>query len=178
MDSFNEIDESNVPDHAKDSKEVVLYTDAVGAITGNMTQLIDILSIVLIVFASISLVVSCVMTGIITYVSVIERTKEIGILRALGARKKDVGRLFESECVFIGLGSGAIGCLVAYIATFPINAIVNNIYPQYNIGRIADLHYSSIIILIVISILLTFLSSLLPARAAARKDPVIALRSE
>ncbi len=178
LDSFNEIDESNVPDHAKDSKEVVLYTDAVGAITGNMTQLIDILSIVLIVFASISLVVSCVMTGIITYVSVIERTKEIGILRALGARKKDVGRLFESECVFIGLGSGAIGCLVAYIATFPINAIVNNIYPQYNIGRIADLHYSSIIILIVISILLTFLSSLLPARAAARKDPVIALRSE
>lgn len=178
LDEFNVIDPTNVPNHAANKSEVVLYTDIVGTFTGGMTELIDILSIVLIVFASISLVVSCVMTGIITYVSVIERTKEIGILRALGARKKDVGRLFEAECVFIGLGSGLIGCFIAFIATFPINAIINHLYPSYNIGNIADLHYSSIIILVVVSCALTFLSSLMPARAAARKDPVIALRSE
>lgn len=178
LDEFNVIDPTDVPNHAANESQVVRYTDIVGTFTGSMTQLIDILSIVLIVFASISLVVSCVMTGIITYVSVIERTKEIGILRALGARKKDVGRLFEAECVFIGLGSGLIGCFVAFIATFPINAIINHLYPEYNIGNIADLHYSSIIILVLVSCLLTFLSSLMPARAAARKDPVIALRSE
>ena len=178
LDEFNVVDPTDVPNHAKNESEIVRYTDIVGTFTGGMTQLIDILSIVLIVFASISLVVSCVMTGIITYVSVIERTKEIGILRALGARKKDVGRLFEAECVFIGLGSGLIGCFVAFVATFPINAIINHLYPEYNIGNIADLHYSSIIILVLVSCLLTFLSSLMPARAAARKDPVIALRSE
>ena len=173
-----EIDPSNVSDHAANKDEVVTYTDLIGAFTSGMTELIDILSVVLIVFASISLVVSCVMTGIITYVSVIERTKEIGILRALGARKRDVGNLFEAECVFIGLGSGVIGCLVAYIITIPINIIINALYPSYGIGNIADLSYVSIIILILISVALTFLSSLLPARAAARKDPVIALRSE
>lgn len=178
LDSFNEIDPSNVSDHAANKDEVVTYTDLIGAFTSGMTELIDILSVVLIVFASISLVVSCVMTGIITYVSVIERTKEIGILRALGARKRDVGNLFEAECVFIGLGSGVIGCLVAYIITIPINIIINALYPSYGIGNIADLSYVSIIILILISVALTFLSSLLPARAAARKDPVIALRSE
>ena len=178
LDEFNIIDANNVPNHAASNSEVVLYTDIVGSFTEGMTQLINILSIVLIVFASISLVVSCVMTGIITYVSVIERTKEIGILRALGARKRDVGNLFEAECVVIGIGSGVIGCLMAYMFTFPINAIINMLYPEYNIGNIADLHYSSIIILIAISVLLTFLSSLMPARSAAKKDPVIALRSE
>ena len=178
LDDFNKIDPTDVPNHAVNESQVVRYTDIVGTFTGGMTELIDILSIVLIVFASISLVVSCVMTGIITYVSVIERTKEIGILRALGARKKDVGRLFEAECVFIGLGSGLIGCFIAFIATFPINAIINHLYPAYNIGNIADLHYFSIIILVLVSCVLTFLSSLMPARAAARKDPVIALRSE
>ena len=179
LDEFNVIDVSGEDPHrASSAGEQVHYTDMVGTLTGSLNQLIDILSIVLIVFASISLVVSCVMTGIITYVSVIERTKEIGILRALGARKKDVGRLFEAECVVIGFISGGFGCLIAYIVCFPINAILNAIYPDYGIGNIAALSWSSVIILIAISILLTFISSLLPARAAAKKDPVTALRSE
>ena len=179
LDAFNEIDTTGEdPYHASNVGEQVHYTDMVGTLTGSLNQLIDILSVVLIVFASISLVVSCVMTGIITYVSVIERTKEIGILRALGARKKDVGRLFEAECVVIGFVSGGFGCLIAYVICFPINAILNAIYPDYGIGNIASLSWSSVIILIAISILLTFISSLLPARAAAKKDPVTALRSE
>ena len=179
LDEFNVIDATGEdPYHAANVGEQVHYTDMVGTLTGSLNQLIDILSVVLIVFASISLVVSCVMTGIITYVSVIERTKEIGILRALGARKKDVGRLFEAECVVIGFISGGFGCLIAYLICFPINAILNAIYPDYGIGNIAALSWSSVIILIAISILLTFISSLLPARAAAKKDPVTALRSE
>ena len=179
LDAFNEIDTTGEdPYHASNVGEQVRYTDMVGTLTGSLNQLIDILSVVLIVFASISLVVSCVMTGIITYVSVIERTKEIGILRALGARKKDVGRLFEAECVVIGFISGGFGCLIAYVICFPINAILNAIYPDYGIGNIASLSWSSVIVLIAISILLTFISSLLPARAAAKKDPVTALRSE
>lgn len=179
LDEFNVIDATGEdPYRAANVGEQVHYTDMVGTLTGSLNQLIDILSVVLIVFASISLVVSCVMTGIITYVSVIERTKEIGILRALGARKKDVGRLFEAECVVIGFISGGFGCLIAYLICFPINAILNAIYPDYGIGNIAALSWSSVIILIAISILLTFISSLLPARAAAKKDPVTALRSE
>ena len=179
LDEFNVIDATGEgPYHAANVGEQVHYTDMVGTLTGSLNQLIDILSVVLIVFASISLVVSCVMTGIITYVSVIERTKEIGILRALGARKKDVGRLFEAECVVIGFISGGFGCLIAYLICFPINAILNAIYPDYGIGNIAALSWSSVVILIAISILLTFISSLLPARAAAKKDPVTALRSE
>lgn len=179
LDEFNVIDTTGEdPYRAANVGEQVHYTDMVGTLTGSLNQLIDILSVVLIVFASISLVVSCVMTGIITYVSVIERTKEIGILRALGARKKDVGRLFEAECVVIGFISGGFGCLIAYLICFPINAILNAIYPDYGIGNIAALSWSSVIILIAISILLTFISSLLPARAAAKKDPVTALRSE
>ena len=179
LDEFNEIDSSGEdPYKASNVSEQVHYTDMVGTLTSSLSQLIDILSIVLIVFASISLVVSCVMTGIITYVSVIERTKEIGILRALGARKKDVGRLFEAECVVIGLFSGGFGCLAAYVICFPINAILNAIYPDYGVGNIASLSWTSVIILIAISVALTFVSSLLPSRAAAKKDPVTALRSE
>ena len=178
LDDYNKIDTTGSLDHASSQKEVVNYTDIVGTLTSSLSQMIDIISVVLIVFASISLVVSCVMTGIITYVSVIERTKEIGVLRAVGARKKDVGRLFEAECVFIGLGSGVFGCLVAWVATFPINGILNALYGSYNIGNIADLAVPSMLFLIVISVVLTFVSSLFPARAAAKKDPVIALRTE
>ena len=179
LDKYNEIDETQTSvDHAWKASEQVHYTDLVGTLTGSLSQLIDIISIVLIVFASISLVVSSVMTGIITFVSVVERTKEIGVLRALGARKKDVGRLFEAECVVIGFFSGGIGCFVAYIATFPINMIINKVYPEYNIGNIASLSFTSVLVLIIISVGLAFLSSLFPARAAANKDPVVALRTE
>ena len=179
LDEYNEIDETETSlDHAWNKKEQIFYTDLVGELTSSLSQMIDIISVVLIVFAGISLVVSCVMTGVITFASVVERTKEIGVLRALGARKKDVGLLFQAECVITGFVSGLIGCLVAYLITFPINFIINSLYAEYNIGNIASLAWHSVIILIVISILLTFISSLFPSRTAARKDPVIALRTE
>ena len=158
--------------------ECIYYTDIVGDLTEGLGQMINVISIVLIIFASISLLVSCVMTGIITYVSVVERTKEIGILRAIGARKKDVGRLFEAESCIIGGLAGVFGCLLAYIITLPINQILNALYGEYNIGNIASLNILHAILLTLISILLTFFSGLLPARIAAKKDPVIALRSE
>lgn len=180
LDEFNKVNvlDQNDPLHASNSKECVYYMDFAGELTKGLGQMINVISIVLIIFASISLCVSCVMTGIITYVSVVERTKEIGILRAIGARKKDVGRLFEAESCIIGGLAGVIGCFFAFIVTFPINAILNNIYPEYNLNNIASLNLLHAILLIAISILLTFFSGLLPARLAAKKDPVIALRSE
>jgi putative ABC transport system permease protein len=177
LDSFNEIKQGDV-NHASSKLEQVQYTDYVTEFTSSISQMITIISAVLIVFASISLVVSCVMTGIITYNSVIERTKEIGILRAIGARKKDVGRLFQAECVLIGAFSGLIGCLVSYFLTIPINQILNAIYPTYGLGSIATLNIYHVLVLVAISVLLSFLSGLLPARLAAKKDPVEALRSE
>lgn len=180
LDEYNKINvlDKDDPYHATSQNECVYYTDYIGDFTAGLSQMINIISIVLIIFASISLLVSCVMTGIITYVSVIERTKEIGILRALGARKKDVGRLFEAESCIVGGLAGIIGCVVAFVATFPINAILNSVFPDYNLGSIASLNILHAVILVIISILLTFFSGLIPARMAAKKDPVIALRSE
>lgn len=180
LDEYNNVNVLNPddPNHASNANECIYYTDIVGDLTDGLGQMIDVISIVLIIFASISLLVSCVMTGIITYVSVVERTKEIGILRALGARKKDVGRLFEAESCIIGALAGIFGCLLAYLITVPINQILNALYGEYNIGNIASLNILHALILTVISILLTFFSGLLPARIAAKKDPVIALRSE
>lgn len=158
--------------------EQIIYSDLIGTLTDSLGQLVNVISIVLIVFASISLVVSCVMTGIIMYNSVIERIKEIGILRAVGARKKDVGRLFKSESIIIGLFSGVIGVVITLLISIPINIIINNLYPDYNIGSIASLAWYAALILIIISAVLAYISGIIPARSAARKDPVIALRSE
>lgn len=176
LDEYNKIGEGS--NHANNEKEQIYYSDIASEITGGLGQMITIISVVLIIFASISLLVSCVMTGIITYTSVLERTKEIGILRALGARKKDVGRLFEAESSIIGAMSGIIGCGLAYLICIPANIILNNVYSDYNLGEIAQLNIMHVIILIVISILLTLISGLIPSRVAAHKDPVIALRSE
>lgn len=162
----------------KENKDQILYADYVETITNNIETMINAVSIILVAFASISLVVSCVMTGIITYISVIERTKEIGILRALGARKKDVGRLFEAESVIVGFTAGIIGDLVAYLLTFPINLIINNIYPGQGLDTIANFSILHALLLVCISIALTFVSGLIPSRSASRKDPVVALRTE
>lgn len=158
--------------------EQVVYTDIVGSITDSIGVMIQVISAVLIVFASISLAVSCVMTGIIIYVSVLERTKEIGILRAIGARKKDIGRLFEAESVIIGFVAGAIGIFTSYILCIPVNIILDNMFPKDNLGQIANLHPLAALILIGISVLLTFIAGFFPSRFAAKKDPVEALRSE
>lgn len=162
----------------KETADTIQYSDIIGSLTDGLGQMIDIISIVLIVFASISLVVSCVMTGIITYNSVLERIKEIGVLRAVGARKKDVGRLFKSESTIIGVFSGLLGVIATYLMSIPINLILNSVFPDYNIGSIANLDILAAIVLVIISGALAFISGIIPARNAARKDPVIALRSE
>lgn len=179
LDEYNKISEDpNDIYHASNKNEQINYVDISSSLTGGIGQMITVISIVLVIFASISLLVSCVMTGIITYTSVLERTKEIGILRAVGARKKDVGRLFQAESAIVGGFSGFIGCLAAYLITIPINIILNNVYSDYNLGQIADLNIYAAVILVIISILLTLVSGLIPSRIASKKDPVIALRTE
>ncbi len=162
----------------KTDSEQILYSDIMNDFTGSLGTMIKVISAVLIVFASISLVVSSVMTAIITYISVIERTKEIGVLRACGARKKDVGRLFEAECVIVGFVAGLIGIVFTIVACFPINAILDHQFPGNHLEHIAQLNPWHALLLIGISILLAFLSGLIPSRVAARKDPVVCLRSE
>jgi len=160
-----------------ESKQIV-YSDIMSTFTESLSIMIQVLSTVLIVFASISLVVSSIMTSIITYVSVVERTKEIGILRACGARKKDVRRVFEAECAIVGLVAGAIGVLVGYVCTPIINVIVSSMYPGNNLEHIAQLSVVHAIALIAISIALALISGLIPSHIGAKKDPVICLRTE
>ena len=154
----------------------IVYVDSSGFLTQTLGSIVRIISYVLIAFAAISLVVSSIMIGIITYVSVIERTMEIGVLRSLGARKKDVANVFNSETFIIGLLSGIIGGVISFLLTIPINLIVSSLAPE--IGSIATLKFTHVFILTVISIILSIISGIIPARIAARKDPVKALRSE
>jgi putative ABC transport system permease protein len=159
---------------AKDARSEIKYADNVGLIINMINTMIDIVSYALIAFTALSLLVSTVMIGIITYVSVVERVKEIGVIRSLGGRKRDVSNLFIAETVMIGLGSGIIGILITYL-----DSIVLNVIMQGLIGfNIAALPILSAIIMIVISVLLTLISGVIPARAAAKKDPVVALRTE
>ncbi len=179
LDEYNNLSSSlDESKHAIKESEKVYYIDIVSDLTSSLSILINTISAILIIFASISLIVSSVMTAIITYVSVVERTKEIGILRALGSRKKDVGRLFKAECFIIGLLSGVFGIIVTYIVSLPINLVLNNMFPTYGLGNIASLNYIHAIILIMVAIILSYFSGLVPARIAAKKDPVTALRTE
>jgi len=146
--------------------------------TSSLGTLIQVLSIVLVVFASVSLVVSSIMTAIITYLSVVERTKEIGVLRACGARKRDVGRLFEFECLFVGLFAGVLGVLLSMLACVPLNSFLNQRFPSNHLGSIAKLNPMTALVLILVSMLLSFVSGYIPSRLAAKKDPVVCLRSE
>lgn len=168
---------SHLDDYNTDKKDAdkITYSDMSEMITGVMETVVNTISYVLIGFSSISLVVSSLMIGIITYVSVIERTKEIGVLRSLGARKKDISRVFNAETFLIGFVSGTLGIVVTYLLTFPINAIIYNLTKTENIAVVNPLHA---VILIIISIILTSISGVIPSRMAAKKDPVIALRSE
>ncbi len=159
----------------KAESEQIVYTDMAETISSMTSTLINTITIILSAFAGISLVVSSIMIGIITYVSVIERTKEIGILRAIGARKKDISRLFNAETIIIGFTSGIIGIILALLLSLPINAIVSSLVGVSNIAKLSITHA---IILIVLSMALTFIAGLFPSRIAAKKDPVLALRTE
>ncbi len=153
----------------------VVYTDTVGLLMGMVQTMLDVITYVLVAFTAISLIVSSVMIGIITYVSVVERVKEIGVLRSLGARKRDIKNLFNAETFIIGLTAGLIGIAVTYLLSIPINAII---YSLSGISGIASLPVLTAFIMVVISVALTLISGLIPASAAAKKDPVIALRTE
>ncbi len=156
-------------------RDRIVYSDMLSLVINMINSFIDIITVALVGFTSLSLVVSCVMIAIITYVSVVERTKEIGVIRSLGGRKKDVSRLFTAETVIIGLASGLIGIGVTYLLSLIINLVVSNLTM---VSAIAILPWWQAAIMVGVSVLLTLISGVFPARAAAKKDPVVALRTE
>lgn len=160
-----------------DGKEenVINYTDYVGIMMSSVSTIVNAISYVLIAFVAISLIVSSIMIGIITYISVLERTKEIGVLRSIGASKKDVSRIFNAETLIEGFVSGALGIIVTLLLCIPANAIIKNLT---SISNVAQLPAAGAVILVVISMLLTLIAGFIPAKLAAKKDPVVALRSE
>lgn len=151
------------------------YTDIVGLMMTSVSTIIDAISVILIAFVAISLVVSSIMIGIITYISVLERTKEIGILRAMGASKRDISRVFNAETLIVGFAAGTIGIGVTLLLLIPANAIVYNLT---GISGMCVLPWQGAVILVIISMLLTLIAGLIPSHYAAKKDPVLALRSE
>ena len=159
----------------KSEEDKIIYSDLAGTMTELTGGLMDAITYVLVAFAGISLVTSMIMISIITYTSVIERTKEIGVLKALGARKKDITRVFDAETCILGISSGILGVLIAWLATFPINSILYNMTDLKNVAQLNPVHA---IILIVVSTILTMLGGHVPARMAAKKDAAIALRAE
>ena len=166
LDKYNE---------GKAEEDVIQYTDMAEMISTLSGNIMDAITIVLIAFSSISLVVSSIMIGIITYISVLERTKEIGILRAIGARKKDITRVFNAETFIIGIFSGVLGIVIAYLLTIPTNMIIENLSGLANVAKLNPVHA---LILIIISVTLTIIGGAIPANIASRKDPVEALRTE
>ena len=169
---INYLDEYN---ENKDEEDIIQYTDMAEMISSLSGNIMDAITIVLIAFSSISLVVSSIMIGIITYISVLERTKEIGILRALGARKKDITRVFNAETFIIGIFSGILGVVIAYFLTIPTNIIIESLSGLDNVAKLNIVHA---IILIIISLTLTIIGGAIPANMASKKDPVVALRTE
>ena len=169
----DKIDDFNA---GRDENDKITYTDYVGLMMSSVTTIIDVISYVLIAFVSISLIVSSIMIGIITYISVLERTKEIGILRSIGASKKDVSRVFNAETLIVGFSAGIIGIGITLILTVPINFLIRTISGVSGVG--AALPWQGGLALVLISCLLTFIAGLVPSRIAAKKDPVVALRTE
>ncbi len=166
LDAYNE---------GKDIEDQVIYTDLAGRMTELTGGIMDAITLVLIAFAAISLVVSLIMIGIITYTSVLERTKEIGVLKALGARKKDITRVFDAETFILGIFSGVLGVVIAWLLTYPINSLLYNLT---ELSGVANLQIQHAVLLVAISTVLTVLGGHIPARMASKKDPVEALRSE
>ena len=166
IDAYNE---------GKDEVDQIIYTDLAESISSTIQGLINTITIILTAFAAISLVVSSVMIGIITYVSVVERTKEIGIMRSLGARKKDISRIFNAETLLIGFTAGIFGIVIAYLLIIPINVIVENFIDEPGFASLLVTHA---LFLIALSTILTLIAGLFPSRIAAKRDPVVALRTE
>ncbi len=160
---------------AGEDGKVISYTDYVGLLMSSVSTIINAISYILIAFVGISLVVSSIMIGIITYISVLERTKEIGILRSIGASKRDISRVFNAETLIIGFSAGMIGILVTVLLDIPINLIIAYLA---DIKGVAKLPVAGAVILVIISMLLTVIAGLFPSRIASKKDPVIALRSD
>ncbi|MFA5422198.1 MAG: ABC transporter ATP-binding protein/permease, partial [Bacilli bacterium] len=159
----------------RDEAEKIKYTDYVDILMSSVTIIINAITTILIAFVSISLVVSSIMIGVITYISVLERTKEIGILRSIGARKRDISRVFNAETLIIGGFAGALGVGIAAILNWPVNLIINS---YVEVGTISVLPWYAVFLLIAISMFLTFIAGLIPSRIASNKDPVIALRTD
>ena len=170
IEDYNDLQEEN-----GNSNNVISYSDMVGMMISSVSSVVNMISYVLIGFVSISLVVSSIMIGIITYISVLERTKEIGILRSIGASKKDVSRVFNAETFIIGLTSGCMGIIITILLNIPISTIVAS---KTGVEHIAKLPWQGAIILILISLVLTLIAGLIPSKYASKKDPVEALRTE
>lgn len=170
--------EDVIADYNKDKDELsqIQYTDYVGLMMSSVTKIINTITYVLIAFVAISLIVSSIMIGVITLISVQERTKEIGILRAIGASKRDVSSMFNAETIIIGFTSGLLGVIVTYLLCIPINIIVHNLTGINNLSAVFPV--PAAVILIAISVFLTLIAGFIPSKSAAKKDPVVALRSE
>lgn len=170
LDNYN----AQMEDDGEEDK-VITYTDIVGALMSSVTTIVDMISYVLIAFVSISLVVSSIMIGVITYISVLERRKEIGILRAIGASKKDISRVFNAETIIEGLIAGLLGVGVTALLCIPASALIEALF---DVPNIAQLPLGAAVVLVLISVFLTFIAGLIPSKSASKKDPVEALRSE
>lgn len=166
LDKYNE---------GKSDDDKIIYTDYASTVTDLSSGIMNGITLVLIGFSSVSLIVSSIMISIITYISVLERTKEIGILRSLGARKKDISRVFNAETCIIGFVSGIMGVSIAYLLTFPINIVIKNATKLSNVALLSITHVA---VMITISVVITMIGGLIPAKMASKKDPVIALRTE
>lgn len=173
-DAITEYNKKQIADGKEENE--VNYTDTVGLLMKSVTQIVDTISYVLIAFVAISLVVSSIMIGIITYISVLERTKEIGILRAIGASKTDISRVFNAETFIVGLIAGILGIVVTLLLNIPINSIIHSLTNMDTVNAV--LPVNAAIILVVISMVLTIIAGLIPSRMASKKDPVEALRIE
>lgn len=170
IEDYNEEQKNNGND-----SNVIDYSDLVGMLMNSVTEIIDMISYVLIAFVSISLVVSSIMIGIITYISVLERTKEIGILRAIGASKKDISNVFNAETLIVGLVAGMLGIGITVLLNIPINMIIEKVA---NVSNLSNLPVMGGVILVMISVILTMIAGLIPSKIASKKDPVESLRSE
>lgn len=171
LDSYNQ----RMEDEGRE-EQVITYTDVVGTLMSSVTDIIDIISYVLIAFVAISLIVSSIMIGVITYISVLERKKEIGILRAIGASKGNVSEVFNAETVIIGLCAGLIGIGLTLFLLIPGNMLIHHLADTDNINAVLPVQYA--VVLVLLSVLLTLLGGLIPSKKAAKSDPVTALRTE